>query len=98
MQPDHRARGLGEALQGRLEIHPEMVIVLPFAGDVVVELIRIPALVSADPHESLAGRDGADPAPETSLFPIASDAPADFEEGILENVFGILGSPADPAG
>src|SRR6266540_6725254 len=63
----------------------------------VVELVRVPVLVPAQPHERLACRDGADPAPEASILPELADAAADLEERLLEHVLGVFGCAADTA-
>src|ERR671913_401378 len=76
VEPDDRAARLREALECGFQIHPEMAVFLALAGDLVVELIGVPVLVPADPHQRLAGGDGTDPAPQATLFPIATDAPA----------------------
>ena len=87
----------GQPLERRLEIHPEVVILADPAHDVVMQLVGVPILVAAEPHERLARRDGPDPAPQAAVLAVLPDAPADLQEGLLEHVLGVLGGSADAA-
>src|SRR5215210_5533405 len=75
-----------------------MAVVLAAPGNLIVQLVGIAVLVPPDPHERLAGRDGANPAPEAPLLPVPADAAADLEEGFLEHVFRVLRGATDATG
>src|SRR5690606_6393786 len=89
VQPDYRAGGFSQPLEGGFEVHPERHILPAHRGDLVVQLVGVAVLVAPEPHQRLAGGDGPDPAPETSVPPEAADAPAYFVEGFLHHVLGV---------
>src|SRR5258705_112828 len=66
--------------------------------DFVAQFIGVAVFISAESHERLTRGDRADPGPEAAFFPVAFDAPALFEEGLLQDVFGVFRRAADAAG